>query len=66
MESKLIPANTVRIMCGDVSDMTVWRWLHNPALNFPRPVYIGSRRYWREAEIVNWIEAQAEASRGAA
>jgi len=66
MESKLIPANTVRIMCGDVSDMTLWRWLHNPALNFPRPVHIGSRRYWREVEIVNWIEAQAEASRGAA
>lgn len=64
MDRKLIPANTVRILCGDVSDMTLWRWLNAPALNFPKPTYIGKRRYWKEAEILAWIEAQSE--RGAA
>lgn len=65
MDRKLISANAVRILCGDVSDMTIWRWLHNPALGFPKPTYIGTRRYWREAEILEWIAAQADASQGA-
>jgi predicted DNA-binding transcriptional regulator AlpA len=66
MENKLISANAVRDLCGGVSDMTLWRWLKDPDLEFPRPAYIGKRRYFRQAEIFEWIEAQAEASRGAA
>lgn len=65
MENKLISATAVRDLCGGVSDMTLWRWLADPDLGFPRPTYIGKRRYFREAEIFAWIEAQAEASRGA-
>ncbi|WP_422001181.1 helix-turn-helix transcriptional regulator [Roseovarius mucosus] len=53
-----IRAAVVRQMCGDISDMTLWRWLENPELNFPRPIYIGRRRYWREADIVAWLEAR--------
>lgn len=66
MEHKLISAAAVRDLCGGVSDMTLWRWLNDPDLAFPRPTYIGRRRYFREAEISVWIEAQAEESRGAA
>lgn len=64
MQNKLISANAVRNLCGGVSDMSLWRWLSDPDLAFPRPVYIGRRRYFREADIQSWIEAQA--SRGAA
>lgn len=53
-----IRAAVVRQMCGGISDMTLWRWLENPELNFPRPIYIGRRRYWREADIVVWLEAR--------
>jgi predicted DNA-binding transcriptional regulator AlpA len=66
MENKLISATAVRELCGGVSDMTLWRWLNDPDLAFPRPTYIGRRRYFREIEIADWIEAQADASRGAA
>lgn len=59
-QNKLIGANALRILLGDVSDMTVWSWLQNPELGFPRPVYIARRRYWKEAEVENWIQAQAE------
>ncbi|EEX10095.1 conserved domain protein [Ruegeria lacuscaerulensis ITI-1157] len=38
--------------------MTLHRWLNNPELNFPRPIYIGRRRYWREAEVVAWLDAR--------
>ena len=66
MTPKLITAVAVREVLGGVSDMTLWRWLNDPDLDFPRPTYIGKRRYFRDAEIAEWIEAQAEASRGAA
>ena len=56
--TKLIKAATVRELCGDVSDMTVWRWLNDPTLNFPKPVRIQSKRYWRENDIAAWLESR--------
>lgn len=53
-----ININTVCDLCGGVSHMTIWRWLNDPALNFPRPIYIGRRRYWREADIAAWLDAR--------
>ena len=50
-----ISAAAVRLLCGNVSDMTLWRWLDDPATAFPKPVYIGRRRYWREADVVAWL-----------
>lgn len=58
----LLSANAVRTMCGDVSDMTIWRWLHDPALNFPKPLYISKRRYWREDDILEWINSREMAA----
>lgn len=60
--NRRIPAARVRELCGGVSDMSLFRWLHNPALGFPRPIYISRRRYWREAEILTWLDARAEAA----
>ena len=62
---KRIPARIVCDMCGGVSDMTLHRWLKDPEKAFPRPIYIGKRRYWREAEIIAWLDARPE-QRGAA
>ena len=61
MEHKLISAHAVRDLCGGVSDMSIWRWLNNPAMSFPKPVYIAKRRYWREIEIAAWLDARAAA-----
>ena len=55
---KRIAARTVCDMCGGVSDMTLHRWLKDPDKESPRPIYIGKRRYWREAEIIAWLDAQ--------
>ena len=57
MTEKRITAAAVRELCGGISDMTLWRWLDR--LGFPRPTYIARRRYWREDEVVAWLEAQA-------
>lgn len=55
-----IPSSTVRELCGGVSDMSLWRWMNDPEKKFPRPIYINRRRYWREVEIIAWLEAQTD------
>jgi predicted DNA-binding transcriptional regulator AlpA len=60
MTDKRINSATVRELCGGVSDMTLWRWLNDPAMSFPQPTYIRRNRYWREAEIAAWLDAQAK------
>jgi len=47
-------APAVREMCGGVSDMQLWRWMHQGAADFPHPIYVGRRRFWREAAIAAW------------
>lgn len=37
-----------------VSSMSIWRWLHDPAVAFPQPVYFGRLRYWRLSDIEAW------------
>lgn len=53
-----VAARAVSDLCGGVTMMTLHRWLNDPSKDFPRPVYIGARRYWREAEIIAWLEAR--------
>ena len=53
-----IGAAAVRDLCGGISDMSLWRWMADPELDFPRPIYIARRRYWREADIVEWLESR--------
>lgn len=59
---KLINAARVCEVCGGVSAMSIWRWLNDPALNFPKPIYIVRRRYWREADVIGWLESRADES----
>lgn len=54
-----IQASAVRELCGGVSDMWLWRRLDRDP-TFPRPAYIGKRRFWRERDVVQWLEAQVE------
>lgn len=62
MTSKLLTAAAVRDALGGVSDMTLWRWLNDPAMNFPKPIYIARRRYWREADVIEWLDAREVAA----
>lgn len=62
MECKLIPSAAVRRICGGISDMSLWRWLNDPKLAFPRPIMIQRRRYWREADVQSWIDQRAPKS----
>jgi hypothetical protein len=44
---------------------TIARWLDDPELNFPKPIYIRKRRYWRENELAAWERSQASKARAA-
>jgi hypothetical protein len=38
----------------NVCDRTLDRWLIDPVMNFPRPMIINKRRYFRPAELFGW------------
>jgi len=42
-----------------VSRATLWNWLRNPALAFPRPLKINGRNYFDIGAIVAWEETRA-------
>lgn len=39
-----------------VSDMTIWRWMRDPEVAFPRPTKLGrnGRNFWWLPEILEW------------
>jgi predicted DNA-binding transcriptional regulator AlpA len=55
----LLPAVKVSSRYG-VSSMTVWRWEKDSALNFPQPIRINGRRYWRIADLQAFEARQSE------
>lgn len=42
--------------------MTLWRYLQDESLGFPRPFYIRKRRYFWVDELESWKAARAEAA----
>lgn len=62
MERKLLTAAAVRELCGGVTDMTLWRWVQRADLDFPKPLKIGRRNYWREADILAWLDTREVAA----
>jgi predicted DNA-binding transcriptional regulator AlpA len=59
VETELRTAGKLRKQLGGISDVTLWRRINDPDLDFPQPIYIQGRRYWRAEEVEAWIEAQA-------
>jgi predicted DNA-binding transcriptional regulator AlpA len=54
----MLTAKQVRTRYGNVSDMAIWRWLQDEQLNFPRPLMINKRRYWKLSDLGQWEAAQ--------
>lgn len=42
-----------------VSEQSIWRWRHDPALDFPKPMTINRRNYWRLADLIEWERRRA-------
>jgi predicted DNA-binding transcriptional regulator AlpA len=48
-----LPARQVWERYG-VTSMSLWRWLRDPDLRFPKPMRIGRFRYWRLSDLIAW------------
>ena len=59
---KKLPARVVWGRFGKTSK-TLDRWIKDDRLGFPRPMYIRNRRYFREAELIEWERVQASKPR---
>ena len=55
-----VNAIQTRQLCGNISEMTLHRWLKDVELEFPRPVRINHRRYWRLGRIRAFWARQQE------
>ncbi|MFG6508275.1 MULTISPECIES: helix-turn-helix transcriptional regulator [unclassified Sulfitobacter] len=54
---RLINSQDLREMFGGVSKMTLHRWQKDPKLNFPKPIFVSRRRFWRESELIEFIDS---------
>ena len=65
-EQILLTARDVETRYGGVSRNTLFRWQRDPELEFPRPVLIRGRRYWRVEELAAWEDCHlGDAEEGA-
>lgn len=59
----------VRALLHDCSDMHIYRLVNverYAPLEFPKPIKINTRNYWRRRDILDWIKLQETKSRRAA
>jgi predicted DNA-binding transcriptional regulator AlpA len=48
---RLLRANEVCARYGGITTMTLWRWIHSPTLDFPKPIYISRRQFYDADEL---------------
>ena len=56
-EQKYLTGPQVRARYG-ISEMTLWRWLQDSNMQFPIPMVINRRRFFKESEITYWEQAR--------
>lgn len=56
---QLINSKAVMERLGQISRVTLWRYQNDPDLEFPQPVVLRKRRFWREDDLANWVASRA-------
>jgi predicted DNA-binding transcriptional regulator AlpA len=64
-DDHMMTASQVRAFLGGLSDMCLWRWLRDPELGFPQPIYLRRRRYWKANEIRAFAHRQERSAKAA-
>jgi len=62
MEDVYLTSKKVRARYGNITDMTLWRWLRDPILGFPQPIIIARRRFWKLDDLEQFDLRRAEAT----
>jgi predicted DNA-binding transcriptional regulator AlpA len=59
-DDALLTSDTTRARIGGVSTMCIWRWMRDPRVQFPLPIKINRRNYWRLGDLRRWQAEQAQ------
>jgi predicted DNA-binding transcriptional regulator AlpA len=43
------------------SHVSIWRWVNDTSLGFPKPIKINRLNYWKLSDLEAWEEAQGDA-----
>jgi predicted DNA-binding transcriptional regulator AlpA len=57
-----LTSRQTRARVGGVSAMCIWRWMRDPRVQFPAPVKINHRSYWRLGDLRRWQAERASKS----
>lgn len=55
-DDDFIASREVRRMFGNVSEMTLWRWMRSETVQFPRPISISGKNYWSLGDLRRFRE----------
>jgi predicted DNA-binding transcriptional regulator AlpA len=58
-ETVWVSATSVRRRYDNISATTLWRWEVDSELGFPKPMQVGSRKYYRLSDLEAWEAARA-------
>ena len=58
LNDRFLPARQVQERYA-ISEQTLWRWLRDDRVSFPRPLYIQRFRYFKLSELEAWERARA-------
>jgi predicted DNA-binding transcriptional regulator AlpA len=53
-DDTLLTSNQTRARVGNVSHMCIWRWRRDERVQFPQPIQINRRNYWRLGDLRRW------------
>ena len=56
----LLTSKQVRARVGGVSDMCIWRWMRDERVQFPRPLQMNRRNYWKLGDLRRWQAAREQ------
>ena len=60
--ARKLSKGAVALRYGGVDKRTIDRWLDKRELEFPKPICIGARPLWDEAELEEWERTRAVAA----
>ncbi len=59
-DDALLNSAQTKARCGNVTDMCIWRWMRDPRVQFPQPVKINKRNYWKLGDLRAWQDKHAK------
>ncbi|PTE12716.1 transcriptional regulator [Fuscovulum blasticum DSM 2131] len=56
---QLVNSKSVMQRLGGISRVSLWRYVNDPDLDFPQPIVVRTRRFWKEDDLAKWVDSRA-------